>query len=205
MATGLSEAEPFWTGFLRSLTRRGLRGVKLVISDAHEGLKAAAAKVLGATWQRCRVHFMRNALAHVNKGQRSMVASYIRTAFAQETEEAARAQWRKVADQLRPKMPKLAELMDEAEDDVLAHMAWPKELRTKLHSTNPLERLNKEVKRRTNVVGIFPNDEAITRLVGALMLEQNDEWATTRRYMSLEAVGDLCQPEDIEPLSLAAE
>ena len=169
LTVGVSEAETFWSEFLRSLTRRGLRGVKLVISDAHEGLKAAIAKVLGATWQRCRVHFMRNVLAHVGKGQQAMVSSYIRTAFAQDTETAARAQWRKVADQLRPKLPKLAALMDDAEDDVLAHMAWPKDLRAKLHSTNPLERLNREIKRRTNVVGIFPNDDAIIRLVGALI------------------------------------
>jgi transposase-like protein len=205
LTVGVSEAETFWSEFLRSLTRRGLRGVKLVISDAHEGLKAAIAKVLGATWQRCRVHFMRKVLAHVGKGQQAMVASYIRTAFAQDTETAARAQWRKVADQLRPKLPKLAALMDDAEDDVLAHMAWPKDLRAKLHSTNPLERLNREIKRRTNVVGIFPNDDAIIRLVGALMLEQNDEWAVSRRYMTLEIVTEVCKPEDIEPLPLAAE
>ena len=205
LGVGISEAEPFWSEFLRSLTRRGLRGVKLVITDAHEGLKAAISKILGATWQRCRVHFMRNALAHVGKAHQAMVASYIRTAFAQADETAARTQWRKVADQLRPKLPKLANLMDDAEDDVLAHMAWPKELRSKLHSTNPLERLNREIKRRTNVVGIFPNDDAIIRLVGALMLEQNDEWAVTRRYMTLEAVGEVCEPEDIDPLSLAAE
>jgi len=205
LSVGVSEAETFWMDFLRSLTRRGLRGVQLVVSDAHEGLKAAIAKVLGATWQRCRVHFMRNALAHVGKTQKAMVASYIRTAFAQEDQDAARVQWRKVADALRPKAPKLAELMDEAEDDVLAHMAWPKDLRAKLHSTNPLERLNKEIKRRTNVVGIFPNDAAIIRLVGALMMEQNDEWPVTRRYMTLETVEELCKPEDIEPLQLAAE
>jgi len=205
LTVGVSEAEPFWTDFLRSLTRRGLRGVKLAISDAHQGLKAAIDKVLGATWQRCRVHFMRNALAHVGKAHQAMVASYIRTAFAQADEATARAQWRKVADQLRPKLPKLADLMDSAEDDVLAHMAWPKELRAKLHSTNPLERLNKEIKRRTNVVGIFPNDAAIVRLVGALMLEQNDEWAVTRRYMTLETIGEVCKPEDIDPLQIAAE
>ena len=127
MEVGPSEAEPFWTEFLRSLTRRGLRGVKLVISDAHEGLKKAAAKVLSATWQRCRVHFMRNALAHVGSKQRQMVAAAIRTAFTQETQEAARAEWRAVADRLRERFPKLGELMDEAEDDVLAHMAFPKE------------------------------------------------------------------------------
>lgn len=202
---GASEAETFWSEFLRSLTRRGLRGVTLVISDAHEGLKAAIAKVLGATWQRCKVHFMRNALAHATKSQKNVVSSYIRTAFEQPDETSARTQWRKVADALRPKIPKLAELMDEAEDDVLAHMAFPKELRTKLHSTNPLERLNKEIKRRTNVVGIFPNEASVVRLVGALMGEQTDEWTVARRYMTLEAVKELCQPDDIDPLPLAAE
>src|SRR5690606_11727941 len=125
MAVGPSEAEPFWTNFLRSLTRRGLRGVKLVISDAHEGIKAAAAKVLKATWQRCRVHFLRNALPHAGKGQRQMVLALINTVFAQETPEAASSQWRAVADQLRERFPKLAVLMDEAEHDVLAFMNFP--------------------------------------------------------------------------------
>ena len=188
MAIGPSEAEPFWTSFLRSLTRRGLRGVKLVISDAHEGLKAAAAKVLKATWQRCRVHFLRNALAHAGKGQRQVVLALINTVFAQETQEAAIAQWRTVADQLRTKFPKLAALMDHAENDVLAFMSFPKAHRTQIHSTNPLERLNAEIKRRTDVVGIFPNEAAITRLVGALLLEQNDEWQLQRRYMQLEGL-----------------
>jgi putative transposase len=188
MAIGPSEAEPFWTSFLRSLTRRGLRGVKLVISDAHEGLKAAAAKVLKATWQRCRVHFLRNALAHAGKGQRQVVLALINTVFAQETQEAAIAQWRTVADQLGAKFPKLAALMDDAENDVLAFMSFPKAHRTQIHSTNPLERLNAEIKRRTDVVGIFPNEAAITRLVGALLLEQNDEWQLQRRYMQLEGL-----------------
>lgn len=188
MAIGPSEAEPFWSGFLRSLTRRGLRGVKLVISDAHEGLKAAAAKVLKATWQRCRVHFLRNALAHAGKGQRQVVLALINTVFAQETQEAAIAQWRTVADQLRTKFPKLAALMDDAENDVLAFMSFPKAHRTQIHSTNPLERVNAEIKRRTDVVGIFPNEAAITRLVGALLLEQNDEWQLQRRYMQLEGL-----------------
>ena len=191
MAVGPSEAEPFWTKFLRSLTRRGLRGVKLVISDAHEGLKAAAAKVLSSTWQRCRVHFMRNALAHVGPSQRPMVAAAIRTAFTQETADAAHQEWRAVADRLRDRFRKLAELMDEAEDDVLAHMAFPKHHWRQLHSTNPLERLNGEIKRRTDVVAIFPNEDAIVRLVGALLLEQNDEWAVTRRYMTLETLDGL--------------
>jgi len=188
---GPSEAEPFWTSFLRSLTRRGLRGVKLVISDAHEGLKAAAAKVLSCTWQRCKVHFLRNALAHAGKGQRQMVLALINTIFAQETAEAASDQWRAVADQLREKFPKLADLLDAAENDVLAYMSFPKAHRTQIHSTNPLERLNAEIKRRTNVVGIFPNEAAITRLVGAMLLEQNDEWALKRRYMQLEGLQSL--------------
>lgn len=191
---GTSEAEPIWTEFLRKLTRRGLRGVKLVISDAHEGIKAAVSKVLSATWQRCRVHFQRNALAHAGKSGRRVVSAFIATAFAQDTAEAASTQWRAVADQIRPKVPKLATLMDDAEHAVLAYMSFPKEHRAKLHSTNPIERLNGEIKRRTDVVGIFPNDEAIIRLVGALLLEQNDEWAVQRaRYMTLEtiaAIGD---------------
>lgn len=192
MDIGPSEAETFWTAFLRKLTRRGLRGVKLVISDAQEGLKAAVARVLHATWQRCRVHFMRNALAHAGKSGRRVVSAFIATAFAQDDAEAARAQWRKVADQLRPKLAKLASFLDEAEADVLAYMSFPRDHRAKIHSTNPLERVNGEVRRRTDVVGIFPNEDAITRLVGAILLEQNDEWAVQRaRYMTLETIAPL--------------
>jgi putative transposase len=190
---GASEAETFWVGFLRKLARRGWRGVKLVVSDAHEGLKAAIAKVLtGAVWQRCRVHFMRNALAHAGRQGRRVVSAFVATAFAQEDAEAARQQWRRVADQLRPKLGKLAALMDEAEPDVLAFMAFPQAHRAKLHSTNPIERLNGEIKRRTDVVGIFPNEAAIVRLVGAILLEQNDERAVQRaRYMSLETIAPI--------------
>ncbi|MCX7790439.1 MAG: IS256 family transposase, partial [Chloroflexaceae bacterium] len=189
MAVGSSEAEPFWLDFLRTLKRRGLAGVKLVVSDAHEGLKAAVTKVLRATWQRCRVHFARNALAHAGKAQRRIVSAWIGTAYAQEDAAAAHAQWRTVADQLRPKVPKLATLMDSAEEDVLAYMHFPAAHRTKLHSTNPIERLNGEIKRRTDVVGIFPNEAAVVRLVGAILLEQNDECATQpSRYMTLEAI-----------------
>jgi transposase-like protein len=192
MTVGHSEAEPFWTEFLRSLARRGLRGVKLVVSDAHEGLKAAITKVLMATWQRCRVHFMRNARAYAGKTQRRIVSAWIGTAFAQDDAAAARKQWREVADQARPRVPKLAALMDEAEADVLAYMNFPAQHRAKLHSTNPLERLNGEIKRRADVVGIFPNEAAVTRLIGALLLEQNDEWAVQRaRYMSLETITPL--------------
>jgi transposase-like protein len=192
MAIGASEAEIFWLEFLRQLKRRGLAGVKLVISDAHEGIKAAVARVFRASWQRCRVHFMRNALAHAGKSGRRVVSAFIATAFAQDHADAAKAQWRQVADQVRPKPPKLAALLDEAEADVLASMAFPKEHRAKIHSTNPLERVNGEIKRRTEVVGIFPNEAAITRLVGAILLEQNDEWAVQRaRYMTLETIAPL--------------
>lgn len=192
MAIGPSEAETFWTDFLRKLARRGLRGVKLVISDAHEGIKAAVSKVLCATWQRCRVHFMRNVLAHAGKQGRRVVSAFIGTAFALDDACAARTQWRQVADQLRPRVPKLAGLMDEAETDVLAYMTFPAAHRTKLHSTNPIERLNGEIKRRTEVVGIFPNEAAITRLIGAILLEQNDEWAVQRaRYITLETIAPL--------------
>jgi transposase-like protein len=192
MDIGPSEAETFWTGFLRKLARRGLRGVKLVVSDAHEGIKASVAKVLTGSWQRCRVHFMRNALAHAGKSGRRVVSAFIATAFAQDDAAAASKQWRTVADQLRPKLPRLAALMDDAEPDVLAYMSFPAPHRAKLHSTNPLERLNGEIKRRTEVVGIFPNEDAITRLVGALLLEQNDEWAVQRaRYMTLETMAPM--------------
>jgi len=192
MTIGNSEAEPFWAEFLRSLARRGLRGVKLVISDAHDGLKTTITTVLGATWQRCRVHFMRNAMAYAGKTQRRIVAAWIGTAFAQDDAGAARKQWRQVADQARPRVSKLAALMDEAETDVLAYMGFPAQHRAKIHSTNPLERLNSEIKRRSEVVGIFPNEDAVIRLIGALLLEQNDEWAVQRaRYMTLETIAPL--------------
>jgi len=205
MDIGPSEAETFWAEFLRKLARRGLRGVKLVVSDAHDGLKAAVARVLHASWQRCRVHFMRNALAHAGKSGRRVVAAFIATAFAQEDAETARVQWRQVADQLRPKVPKLATLMDDAEADVLAFMSFPKDHRPKIHSTNPLERLNGEIKRRTEVVGIFPNEGAITRLVGAILLEQNDEWAVQRaRYMTLETIAPLSDDPIVKLPAVAA-
>ena len=195
MDIGPSEAETFWKDFLRKLARRGLRGVKLVISDSHEGIKAAVSKVLTASWQRCRVHFMRNVLAHAGKSGRRVVSAFIATAFAQNDPQAARQQWRHVADQLRSSVPKLAALMDQAEPDVLAYMSFPAAHRVKLHSTNPLERLNGEIKRRTDVVGIFPNEAAITRLVGAILLEQNDEWAVQRaRYMTRETMTEMLEP-----------
>ena len=204
MAVGASEAETFWTQFLRSLTARGLRGVKLVISDSHEGLKAAAKKVLRATWQRCRVHFMRNALANVNAKQRGMVAAAIRTTFTQETEKEAHTEWRAVADRLRERFPRASAVMDAAENDVLAYLSFPKSHWSQIHSTNPIERLNLEVKRRTNVVQIFPNEAAIVRLVGALLLEQNDEWAVSRRYMSLETLASLSDDPAVRPTAIPA-
>src|SRR5438270_2816751 len=205
MDIGPSEAETFWTAFLRKLARRGLRGVKLVVSDAHEGIKATVAKVLNASWQRCRVHFMRNALAHAGKSGRRVVSAFIATAFAQDDAEAAQAQWRKVADQLRPKLPKLSGFLDEAETDVLAYMTFPPQHRTKLHSTNPIERLNGEIKRRTEVVGIFPNEDAITRLIGAILLEQNDEWAVQRaRYMTLETIAPLSDDPSVSLTAIAS-
>ena len=205
MDIGPSEAETFWTEFLRNLVRRGLKGVELVISDAHEGVKAAASRVLGATWQRCRVHFMRNALAHAGRSGRRVVSAFIATAFAQDDAGAAKAQWRQVADQVRPKLPKLAALLDEAEEDVLAYMSFPKEHRAKIHSTNPLERLNGEIKRRTEVVGIFPNEDSIARLIGAVLFEQNDEWLSQHRYMQVEAFAQIDAAESDLLLSIATE
>jgi putative transposase len=191
---GPSEAETFWSIFLKKLVKRGLKGVRLVVSDAHEGLKHAIGRVLGSTWQRCRVHWMRNALAHVPKGQHTVVAAALRQAFLQPDAAAAHQTWRKVADQLRSRWPKLAALMDDSEHDVLAYMTFPAQHRTKLHSTNPLERLNKEVKRRADVVGIFPNEASIVRLIGAVLLEQNDEWQLMHRYMQVEAMAELLTP-----------
>ena len=186
---GLGEDGAFWTEFLRGLISRGLCGVRLVISDAHLGLREAIATVFGgAAWQRCRVHFMRNALARVPRAAQNEVAATIRSIFAQPDKESAHRQLRFVADQLRPRHYRVTELLEEAEEDLLAHMWFPREHWRKLHSTNPLERVNKEIKRRTNVVGIFPNRNAVIRLVGALLMEQQDEWISGRRYFSEESI-----------------
>jgi transposase-like protein len=189
---GPSEDGAFWLQFLRSLVARGLGGVRLVISDAHQGLKGAIAAALqGAGWQRCRVHFVRNALAVVPKSAAQMVAATIRTVFAQPDPAAAREQWRRVADGFRGRYPRLADLLDDAEPDVLAYLDFPPEHWRQIWSNNPLERLNREVKRRTDVVGIFPNADAVTRLVGAILAEQHDEWQVARRYLSAESLAKL--------------
>lgn len=183
---GDTESEPFWKSFLRSLVRRGLKGVQLVVSDAHTGLQKAVRQVLqGATWQRCRVHTLRNILAHVPRGQQAMVAATVRTVFAQPTQAEARRQLASVVKLLREKCAKAAEVLEEAGEDVLAYMAFPAEHWRQLHSTNPLERLNKEIRRRTRVVGIFPNRASLLRLVSAVLAEQDDEWqAAERSYFS---------------------
>jgi transposase-like protein len=202
---GASEDGAFWLQFLRGLVARGLGGVQLVISDAHEGLKGAiTAALAGASWQRCRVHFLRNALALVPKSAQQMVAATIRTVFAQPDAASAREQWRRVADNLRPRFPKLAALLDEAEADVLAYLAFPAAHWRQIWSNNPLERLNKEVKRRTDVVGIFPNAAAVLRLVGAVLAEQHDEWQVGKRYFSAESLALLAPPPASAPPALLA-
>lgn len=190
---GLSEDAAFWTEFLRALVARGLKGVRLVISDAHEGLKQAISTVLhGASWQRCRVHFMRNILSHVPKAMQAMVAALVRTIFVQPDLVAARAQLAKVAESLEKRFPRAAELLRDAQDDILAYMAFPPEHWRQIYSTNPLERLNKEIGRRTDVVGIFPNRKALVRLAGAVLQEQSDEWAAApRRYFSQASMAEL--------------
>jgi putative transposase len=193
---GPSEDGSFWLTFLRSLVARGLKGVRLVTSDAHQGLKGAIeAVVQGASWQRCRVHFMRNALSLVPKATQQMVGATIRTVFAQPDAQSAHQQWRKVAGGFRRRFPKRAELMEEAEEDVHSYAAFPQEHWQKIWSNNPLERLNKEVKRRTNVVGIFPNEAAVIRLVGAVLSEQHDEWQVSKRYFSAGSLAKLERKE----------
>lgn len=189
---GPSEDGAFWLGFLRGLLARGLSGVQLVISDAHEGLKQAIAAVLhSASWQRCRVHFVRNALALVPKAAQQLVAATIRTVFAQPEPAMARQTWRTVADGFRLRYPRVADLLDDAEDEVLAYLGFPPEHWRQIWSNNPLERLNREVKRRTDVVGIFPNEAATVRLVGMILAEQHDEWQVGRRYFSAESLAKL--------------
>lgn len=201
---GPGEDAAFWLAFLRNLVARGLSGVRLVTSDAHEGLRQAIEAILGgATWQRCRVHFMRNLLAHVPKGAQSVVAAGVRMIFMQPDLPSARTQLGQVAASLERKFPRAAETLRDAEDEVLAYMAFPSEHWRQIYSTNPLERLNKEIKRRSDVVGIFPNRAAALRLIGAVLLEQDDEWATGRRYFSQESMDRLKPSMRLEPLELA--
>jgi len=206
---GCSEDKEFWLEFLRSLKRRGLSGVKLVISDSHEGLKAAQAEVLtGASWQRCRVHFMRNVLAHVPKGKKQLVAAALRTIFAQSSLKTAQEQMTEVISSLEPHWPKAAQVVERADTEVLAYLAFPPAHWTRIYSNNPLERLNKEIKRRVNVVGVFPDAPSVDRLVGTLLMEIDDEWQSGRRYFGPESMAQLYEPDPIlvsapQPLKLA--
>lgn len=199
LEVGPSEEGAFWVQFLRGLLARGLSGVQLVISDAHRGLKAAIGAVLqGASWQRWRVHFVRNALALVPKSAAQMGAATIRTVFVQPDAVTAREHWRRVSDSFRARFPKLSDLLDEAEEEVLAYLSFPAEHWKQIWSTNPLERLNREIKRRTDVVGIFPNEAAVVRLVGAVLAEQHDEWQVSRRYFSAESLAKLTHKAALE-------
>jgi len=201
---GDSEDEVFWRGFLTGLKKRGLTGVKLVISDQHAGLVAAIARTMqGSSHQRCRVHFIRNVLAHVGKGESEMVAAVFRTIFAQPDLPSMSKQWDKVATELAARYPKIGALMDDAKAEVLAFAVFPREHWRKIWSTNPLERLNKEIKRRSRVVGIFPNEAAVIRLVGAVLADTHDEWATDeRRYLSEESMAKIDTINDNDTVAL---
>jgi putative transposase len=202
-AVGDSEAETFWRQFMGSLKERGLTGTRLVISDAHLGLKAAIKRMFqGCSWQRCRVHFLRNLLSHVPKAGQDMVAAAMKAVFVIQKPEQVRAHWQQVTEMLRKQFPGAVSVMEAARDDVLAFLHFPHEHWRKTWSTNPLERLNKEIKRRTNVVGIFPNDAAIVRLVGSQLLEQQEEWQLERRRFFSEAtMAKIPDPE--EPLGFS--
>lgn len=196
LKVGHAETEEFWLEFLRGLLDRGLRGVQLVVSDSHAGLKKAIARCMGCSWQRCRVHFMRNVLARVPKGRKDMVASFIRTAFAECTPADTSKKWDEVADGLESAYPEVAALMREAKEDVLAHRAHPEALWPQLASNNGLERLNREIKRRSDVVQIFPNDDGVVRLVGAILMEQHDEWQVSRRHTTRSSLGQPSTQQD---------
>jgi putative transposase len=196
---GEAETEAFWRQFLRSLVKRGLSGVQLVVSDAHEGLKKAIAQVLGCPWQRCTVHFLREALGHARREQQPMLAALLRPLFGADDGQAARELVGEALERLRTPLPKVAELLEDAEEDLFAFYAFPAQHWPKLRSTNPLERVNREIGRRTDVVGIFPNDRSLIRLAASVVIEQNDEWLVGHRYLSnhsLEAVLDQEKNED---------
>jgi hypothetical protein len=195
---GAAETEAFWREFLRGLVARGLSGVQLAISDAHPGLKAALATVLGAPWQRCTVHFLRDLRGHVRKDQHDALGAIIRSIFTAEDGEQARRRLRDAVEQLERRLPKIAALLEEAEDDVLAFYACPAEHWPKLRSTNPLERFNREIARRTDVVGIFPDDASLIRLVSMLAIEANDEWLVGRSYISQKSMATLSNPDPSE-------
>ena len=190
---GEAETEAFWAGFLRGLAGRGLGGVQLAISDAHAGLKAAIAKVLGAPWQRCTVHFLRDCLGHARKDQHGLLGALIRPIFNAADGGEGRDRLSAAVAQLDGRLDKVAGLLEDAEEDILAFYAFPAEHRTKIRSTNPLERFNREIGRRTDVVGIFPDDASLIRLAGMLCIEQNDEWLVGRRYLSARAMEPLLQ------------
>jgi transposase-like protein len=191
---GEVESGSFWVEFLRGLKRRGLGGVRLAITDQHEGLKAAVARVLACPWQRCSVHFTRDMVMHCRRDQRGLIAAALREIFNAENGQAAKERVTSVLERLAPVAPKVVELLEAAEEDLTAFYAFPREHWTKLRSTNPLERVNKEIGRRSDVVGIFPNDQAVIRLAGALLLEQNDEWLVQRRYLSAESMALVLAP-----------
>ncbi len=196
---GLSEDVALWRAFLQDLVARGVRGVQLVVSDAHQGLKQAIREVfVGASWQRCRVHFVRNVLARVPKSAQAMVAATIRTIFQQPDRRAAQAQLAHVVATLEDRFPKVVPLLVEAEEEILTFYDFPPEHWRQVYSTNPLERLNKELKRRSAVVGIFPNRDAVLRLLGAVLAEQNDEWLVGRRYFSEASMRKVLRPPDEE-------
>jgi putative transposase len=192
---GEIESEAFWREFLRSLRRRGLDGVRVCVSDAHEGLKAAIARVLGCPWQLCTVHFVRDMHQHCRPSQRALVSAALREVFNADCYEQAREHVTAVIGQLAPTAPKVSELLADAEEDLLAFYRFPAEHWSKLRSTNPLERVNREIGRRTDVVGIFPNDASLIRLAGMLLIEQNDEWLVSRRYLSQESLAALAVPQ----------
>ena len=181
---GEAETEAFWRSFLRGLVERGLSGVQLVVSDAHAGLKKAIGQVLGCSWQRCSVHFLREALGHARREQQPMLAALIRPIFNADDREQAGELLGVALERVRKPLPKIADLLEEAEEDLLAFYAFPADHRAKLRSTNPLERFNREIGRRTDVVGIFPNDRSLIRLAASVVIEQNDEWLVGRRYLS---------------------